>query len=331
MAYSAGDLQVGFGEESSWNNATFPTVSRFLEVTDENIKLSIDRIESKGLRTQRTLASKTNWTSGNIDVSGDFSFELNSRGMGLLFKHVLGATPVTTTPSGGTNARTHTIGMSPNDIADGKSLGLEVARTDITGTRYRFRYSGAKIPQFEISCNAGEIAMGKATVDAAAEAVSTSTITTASYLAGVPLVFTGAAVNVAGSSFAVKSFELKIDQGLKTDRYVLGSSTKLEQIQTGLRSVTGSLGVEWSGLTAYQRFTAGTTAAVSVTFATISAIEGSIMGGLTITLPDVRFDGDTPMGGGQIVEHNLPFVVLDDESTNTSPVTFAYTSLDTTP
>ena len=331
MAYSAGDLQVGFGEESSWNNATFPTVNRFLEVTDENIKLSIDRIESKGLRTQRSLASKTNWSAGNIDVSGDFSFELNSRGMGLLFKHILGATPSTTTASGGTSAKTHTIGMSPSDIADGKSLGFEIGRTDVTGTRHRFRYSGCKIPSFELSCSAGEVAMGKCTLDAAAEAVSTTTPTSPSYLAGVPLVFTGAAVNVAGSSFAVKSFDLKVDQSLKTDRYVLGSSTKLEQIQTGLRSVTGSMGVEWSGLTAYQRFTAGTTASVSVTFATMSAIEGSIMGGLTITLPDVRFDGETPMGGGQIVEHNLPFVVLDDESTNISPVTFAYTSLDTTP
>jgi hypothetical protein len=251
--------------------------------------------------------------------------------MGLMLKHVLGAAPVTTTPSGGTNARTHTIGMSPSDISDGKSLGLEIGRTDITGTRHRFRYSGVKIPQFEISCNAGEVAMGKATIDAAAEAVSATTPTAASYLAGVPLVFTGAAINVAGSSFAVKQFDLKIDQSLKTDRYVLGSSTKLEQLQTGLRSVTGSLGVEWSGLTAYQRFTAGTTASVSVTFATLSPIEASVTGGLTITLPDVRFDGDTPVGGGQIVEHNLPFMVLDDESTATAPITFAYTSLDTTP
>jgi hypothetical protein len=84
MTIAAGDLQLSFGEESTFNTTVAPT--RAIEVTDEDLKTTIDRVESKGLRTARVLASKTNWNAGNIDVGGDIGFEVQSRGMGLLFR-----------------------------------------------------------------------------------------------------------------------------------------------------------------------------------------------------------------------------------------------------
>jgi len=328
MAYSAGDLQVAFGEESTWGTAVTPT--KVVEVTSESVKQTIDRIESKGLRTQRMLLSKTNWSSGQIDVSGDIEFEVQSRGAGLLFKHMIGcATPTATTPSGGTSSKKWSLAMSPTDTTDGKSLTFEVGRTDITGTRHKFTYAGAKINQWELMCKAGETVNGKINVDAKSETAAASSPTTLTYPTGTPLVFVGAAISVGGSTVSVKEFDIKGDNGLNTSRYMLGSANKLEQLQTSLRSVTGSLTVEWSGLTAYQRFVNGTHASLSAVFATVADIESGVKGSVTITCPDVRFDGDTPTGGGQIVEHPLNFVVVDDESSGTAPLTIDYVTLDT--
>ena len=327
MTTSAGDLQVGFGEESSWNTPVTP--DHFIEVTDESVKQTIDRIESSGLRTNRVLASSANWTPGNVDINGDLNFEFQSRGMGLLLKHLTGVTPTITTPGGGSTSRNQATKLSATETTDGKGLTFQIARTDVAGARQKFTYSGAKIASWELSCNAGEILMGKVTLDAASETQATGSVTSPTYPTGTPLVYAGAAITLAGSSFDVKSFDIKGDNGLKTDRYVLGSTTKKEQLQTGLRSVTGTLGVEWTGLTAYQRFTTGATATLQAKFQSLNTIDGSIYASLTITMEKVRFDGDTPVGGGQLIEHNLNFVALDDESTGTSPVLFDYTSLDT--
>jgi Phage tail tube protein len=329
MTIAAGDLQLAFGEESTFNTTVTPT--RVIEVTDENLKTTIDRVDSKGLRTQRTLASKTNWNAGNIDVGGDIGFEVSSRGMGLLFKHMLGVTsPTLTTPAGGTNAKKQSYGLSATETTDGKSLTIEAARTDITGTRQKFVYGGCKVASWELSVNAGEVLMGKITVDGASETATTASATSLTYPTGVPLVYTGAAISVGGSTFSVKQFDLKGENGLQQSRYMLGSSTKKEQLQTAIRAVSGTLTCEWSGLTAYQRFINGTTASLSATFSTVSAIEGSLLGSVTITIPDVRFDGDTPnTNPAQIIEHPLNFVVLDDESTATAPITIDYVSLDT--
>jgi hypothetical protein len=169
--------------------------------------------------------------------------------------------------------------MSATETTDGKSLTFEAARTgrdrhppEVCLRRLSDRFMGT-------SCNAGEVLMGKVTIDGASEAVTTASARRAfTYPAGVPLVYTGAAISVAGSTFTVKQFDLKGDNGLQQSRYMLGSSTKKEQLQTALRSVTGTLTCEWSGLTAYQRFVNGTTASLSATFNTVSPIEGSLLG-----------------------------------------------------
>jgi hypothetical protein len=148
-------------------------------------------------------------------------------------------------------------------------------------------------------------------------------------------VFVGAAVSISTdgttySTLEAKQLSLKGDNQLKTDRYALGSLTKKEQLQNGLRQVTGQIGLEFNDITAYNRVVNANIVALQAKFQTVDDIETGTKGGFVITCPSVRFDGETPnANNGQIIEHNLNFVVLDDESTATSPLTIDYTTLDT--
>jgi len=326
MAYSAGDIQVGYGVESVFGTAVAPT--KFFEITSESLKQTIDRTDSKGLRTQRVLASKANWSPGKIDAGGDIEFEWQTKGMGRLLGHLLGDTVSTT----GTTSYTHVYEMTAGETTNGKSMTWQVGRTDASGNRARFIYAGAKATSWEISAAAGEIVMGKVSLDAQSETVDATAPATATYPTGVPLVFQGAAVNVDGTSFTCKNVSIKGDNALKTDRYNLGSNLKKEQVQNGLRSITGQIGLEFDGLTAYNYVVNGSVKSFSAVFSSLDAIDGSVKASLTISLPDIRFDGETPVANnGQIIDHNLNFVALDDETGSASPCVITYVTLDATP
>ena len=306
-----GDHILGVGAESTWGTAVAPT-ARF-EVTSESMKLEVERIESKALKASRRYLSSSGWAAGQKNVSGDVEMELASNGSGLWFKNLLGA-PTTTTPAGATNRRKHVFGAST--LVDDQSLTLEVVRTDVTGTAHRFVYSGCVIDELELDSKVGEFVTTKFALDGKDEAVSAAGAQSASYATSTPLVFTGAAITVAGSSFEAKEFNLKLTSGRAKDRYILGQSTKLKQVESELREISGSISCEWQGTTAYNRFVNGSTASVVAKFETASAIESSVKGYVQVTIPVARFDGETPTGGGEIVEHSLPFVGLDNGTDN---------------
>jgi hypothetical protein len=327
MGYSAGDLQVGLGSEGSWNAAS-TTINKFIEVTSETVKASYDRVESKGLRTQRILAAKDKFTKGKVDVNGDLEFEWLTNGQGFLLEHMLGATVDTTDVVSG--VKKHTYTLTSGTTTDGKGLAAQIVRTDVGGTRRPFTYSGLKVSSWEISAQQGEVCQGKLTLDGANETVG-GTAAASTYVAGTPLVYAGAAITVAGTAFEVKSVSIKGENALKADRYMLGSNIKKEQVQSGMRTVTGTLGVEFKDVAAYNRVVNASVVAFQAKFESLDAITGSTKASLTVTIPDIRFDGETPTGGGQIIEHSLNFMALDDDSSSTSPCTIEYVTSDTTP
>jgi hypothetical protein len=337
MAYSAGDLQVGFGIEaipgatSGWNPATTASATRFIEVISESVKASYDRIDSKGLRSQRVLEGKDKFVAGKVDISGDIEFELQTKGLGFLFGHMLGSTVSTATATGGSTAKTHTYSMTAGTTTDGAGLMAQIVRADNTGAQQAFSYTGCKVQSWELMAAQNEVCTAKLTLDGANEKVGTTPATASYSSSSTPLVFTGAAILVGGSAFECKSVSIKGDNKLKTDRYVLGSNIKKEQLNSGVREITGQLGLEFSGVTAYNRVVNADSVAFQATFASVANIETGVKSSVVVTIPDIRFEGETPNGSGQIIEHNLSFKALDDETTTTAPITIAYTTLDTTP
>ena len=330
--YSAGDLQVGLGPESSWN-ASSTTITKWVEPISESLKASYDRVEAKGLRTQRILAAADKFTKGKVDVNGDLELELLTNGHGFLLGHMLGSSVTTTTVSG--TVKKHSYSLTAGETTDGKGLAAQVVRTDVAGTRQPFTYTGLKVSSWEIMAQQGEVCQVKLTLDGANETVG-GTAATPTYIAGTPLVYAGAAVSVStdGTTYTpveVKSVSVKGENSLKADRYVLGSNIKREQVQSGLRTVTGTIGVEFKDVVQYNRVVNATVVALQVKFESLDAVASSTKASLTITLPSIRFDGDTPTGGGQVIEHSLNFVALDDETTGASPCTIDYVTTDATP
>jgi hypothetical protein len=327
MAYNAGDLQVGLASEGSWN-ASSTTINKWIEVTGETVKASYDRVEAKGLRTQRILAAKDKFTKGKVDVNGDLEFEWLTNGQAFLLEHMLGSSVTTTTVVSG--VKKHSYSLTAGTTTDGKGLAAQIVRTDVAGARQPFTYSGLKVSSWEISAQQGEVCQGKLTLNGANETVG-GTAATPTYIAGTPLVYAGAAITVGGSSFEVKSVSVKGENMLKADRYVLGSNIKKEQVQSGVRTITGTLGVEFNDVAAYNRVVNASVVSFQAKFESLDAVTGSTKASLTITMPDIRFEGETPTGGGQIIEHNLNFMALDDETSATSPCTIDYVTTDTTP
>lgn len=149
-------------------------------------------------------------------------------------------------------------------------------------------------------------------------------LASASYPASIkPLKFNHAAITVGGSSVNVMSFSISGDNGLNTDRRFLGTEYAAEGFEANLRNYSGSLDIEFTDLTAYTRFVAGTEAALVASFT-------SGTDSVTITT-NVRFDGATPqVGGRDILTQSLPFKCIAS-STDASAITVALVNGDSTP
>lgn len=315
-----GDHTLGVGRETTYGTAVAPT--RRFEVTSESLKLNVDRVESSALRNSRRFLSSTGWAAGQKSVEGDIELEVPSAGFGTLLRNLLGQ-PTTTNNSPVNGAYTHVFSGIAD--VDGESLTAEIVRTDVAGTQHKFVYEGVKFVDAELSAQAGEFVMFKASCIGEDETVTAAGPSTASYPTASPLVFVNATITVGGSTASVKQFSTKIETGLKTDRYFLGSQLRSKPVEAELRKASGQMTVEWTGLTQYQRFTAGTTAAIVAKFETQSAITGATKGYVQVDIPVARFDGETPVGGGDIIEQGIDFVALDNGTDDPFKITVVST------
>jgi len=298
MAYRSGlAAQFGIGEETTVGTGVTPTV--FLDLLDESMQAEYQRLESAGIRTGRSVIDSEAWNGGPIVVSGSIGLELKNRGQTKMWKHILGA-PTTT----GSGPYTHTY--TPKDLS---ALGLtvQVGRPDVSGTVRPFTYAGVKVASAALACSAGEIATLGLDLVGMSETTGTS-LASASLPADLkPFKFNHGSVTVAGSAVSVKAAEINIDNGLNTDRLFLGSQTYAPALQSAMRTIGGSLTVEFESLTEYGRYTAGNEFAIVLEFdnGTDSA---------TFTM-NARYDGVTQnVGGLDILEQTLPFKCIGDGS-----------------
>lgn len=330
MALSGGsNTQFGLAEETTPGVGVTP--SRFYELdgSGESVKHSIERIKFTSLRAGgRRSAGSGNWDSGKEGISGDINLPVMTKGFGIVFKNCLG-TVNTTTPGGATLTRDH---KCLEGALDARALTVQMGRTDNTGTTQPFTYPGCKITNWEMSNDTSGFLMLKLTVDGISETLATG-LASASYPSGqLPYSYIRGAVTVGGSAFDVKDWTVACDNGLATDRYFIRGTTpgqKKEQIEGGAqRDYTGTLNAEWAGTTAYNRFINGTTAAITLIYQHATQIEATFFPTITVNIPCVRFDGETPTAGGpELLPHTLPFEILND-GTGDSPMAITVRSSD---
>ena len=324
-----GDHNLNVCKEATVGTAATGTYRSF-DVTSESLALSIDRIESDAIRSSRRVISSSDWAAGNKSVGGDIEMDIESSGFGFWLEHLLGGTTASTTT--GTGGAAYYTYKSVLGALDGKSFTAQAVRTDIAGTSKAFNYIGAKVNTFEIAAETNNFATAKLSIDAMDEVIDSPAAQTANYSTGVPLAYTGATVSIGGTAISTRSFSLKGDSNISNDRYFLGSNKKAEQVEAAMRRFEGSINVDWKDADAlYSKFTGGTTAQIVAKFEGPTVIGTSaVKPSLTITLPAVRFDGTTPVGGGSIVQTDIPFVVVDSAATD-GPVKFEYICGDSTP
>ena len=320
--------QFGFATETgTFGSRTVPT--RFLEIRDENVQLQIDRIESEGLKANRLVTE--HWIANKKGAAGPVNFEVGNKGFGLLLKHILGSV-ATVTPTGATNTRDHTCNLG---AMDGLSETVQIVRpSEAGGTGQAFDYLGCKIVEATISNDVDGILMLGVTYDAMDEKTDQA-IATASYAANlVPHTYVGGTITVNSVATDVHNASVNINNGLKTDRYYIRSSTlKKEQIeatQVAGREITGSIEADFDALTLYNLYTAGTEFAVDMLWRG-GTIEGALFYEVEVLMPRCRADGETPnVAGPDVVTQPIAFKALQPTS-GASALTIRYRTDDTTP
>lgn len=151
MAVQAHDAQIGFAEESTYGVYVAPT--RFYPLFEQGLTdgYAVERLESEGVVAGSDVIGTSQWNGGPITVGGDVGFELYQDFAGLLFKHMFGT--VNTTGSG---PYTHTF--TPGSIDD-LSLTCQVGIPPVLGSAViPVNLLGCKVTDWELACNADEIA-----------------------------------------------------------------------------------------------------------------------------------------------------------------------------
>lgn len=303
----------------------YETPDRFLEFVSESLAHTIEPIEGTALRTGNRVLRADRWAQGRVAVEGDIEYEVLSKGFGLWFKHMLG-TVNTSTPGGATLTRDHEFTLG--DLY-GKSLTVQVGRPGVDGTVYPFSYSGIKVASWEISNEVDGVVMLTVSLDGQREDLDQS-LAVASFPADDSLFYwIGGEITIGGSTFCVTSATVSGDNGLAVERYFIcggNGQYKKEPVHNALAELTGSLEAEFTNPTAYERFVNGETVAVTLNWEG-PEIENGFNYGLTIELPEVRFDGETPsVGGPDVLTQTLSFKVLNDGSSE--PITLTYRTTD---
>lgn len=318
--------QLGVKDESVVG--TKVVVDVFHDLTGESMKLDVVVLMPKGIRSSsiaRGVPRSAHMVSYKKGAAGTVTFEVLTKTTTFFLKHLLG-TVVTTGPVTSTYTHTATQGTLTGDSF---TMQIGIPRTD--DTMETKTYAGCKIVAWTLSCDVDGALMLDLEIDAIDEDTVTS-VAAATFAAGTEmLTFVGGQMKIAAAAIDVKTASFKWTNGLHTDRrFQRLNVLKKEQVQSSGPGGEGNLLAEFESLTAYNRYVAGTHAAVELLWRGPTVIGGSLYPEWKVTIPDAVFTGETPnLTGPEMVMQPLSFSVGFD-GTN-PPVTIAVQSAVATP
>jgi len=324
------DSYFGVAEETSYGTGS--PVDRFFEMSSESFTGDYQRIDSEAFRAGQRVLHADRFVPNPKGATGSIELEVRDGDFGLLFAHMLGAVS-SGSPSGSSpSITTHTFTMA--DL-DGKSLTVQVGRVANDGQVHPWTYEGGKITSWELSNSVDGILMLSLDMDFARETIGAQGspgtlygVASPTYSSGTQLfTFRTAEVTIGGSTIPVSEVSFSGDNGLNTDRWVLGAQ-KREPKHQGLRTFGFSVTGEFESLTQAERVAA---AIASDAVASVSAKWTTAQGGeLSISIPYARFDsGPVNFSGAELIGQQLEGIALWNGSN--SPITLVYKSVDSTP
>lgn len=315
MTSSGIDSQFGFSPETTHGTRVVPAT--FNEFVSEGIKNRVNRIISKGLKAGRRFQGR--WRPGKSWVEGPVTIELAPQSTGKLFKWMFGAVSTS-----GSSPYAHTF--TPGTLDD-ESLTIQFAKPDEGGTIRVFEYTGCQCTEWQLSLKIDEFAMLSFTVYGQKEDTS-QTLASASYPSGWnPFTFLSGSMTIAGTEYLIDEITLTGNNGLQTGRHAIqGTNPARPRVsrESAKRTVGGQIAGDFFDLTAYNRFVAGTEAALVLTLSDGASASLVITG-------NARFDGETPnVTGAAMLKQPLPFVFTSLTS-DAATITAVLTNTDSTP
>ena len=311
------DCSIGRATESTFRTYAAPT--RFLEFTDESLGWKPNVKQGQGLRTGARLARSGRRTVPTADGGGDFSVELASKGLGLLWNGLFGAG--TSTLVGGTTYQ------QVFTLADTQpSLTIQKGLPQVGGTVDAYSFLGCTVDGIEFDFPNGDICTAKVSVDAA-DLTTAQSYAAPSYPAAPVNLFhfaggtvsTGTLTAPTATALAsavtatanVRSGNVQISRNVVKDRFTFGGAGRKSQQKPGVPTVSGKLEIEYDQSTYRDAILNDTGVCVVLTFTA-----GALSTGLEtfqLVLPEIRFNGELPKAnGGDIIVQSLDFDALDN-------------------
>jgi Phage tail tube protein len=275
------DISVGWKKETTYGTAV--TVDRWAPVTAETLVYATEWNQGTGLIVGSggvPLASRYYPTIKQ--GSGDFTVELNSKGLGTLLELAMG-TATSTVVSGSAYQQLFTLGTQASaTIQRGLVFG------DATGTRDQQTFKGCVCTGFEITVPQAEQATLTTMWDIRDYDTSTA-YATPSYPSYVQagMMHWGQAALVTGGTFTapttttmasiaggtdgtnVRSWSMKLERTIDTERFNMDGSGGLKQIPlSGTIDISGTMEVEHTDAAFRTAAIAGTVLPLTLTLTT---------------------------------------------------------------
>lgn len=307
--------QTGAKKETTYGTRAVPDT--FFEFETEGFQLEKQYLESRQVRAGRFFQSGSRRVATTRGVVGSLAGEVPNIGFGL-FLDLLHGNTVTPVQQTTTTAylQTHNIGTSD----PGKSITLQVGKTETGGTVRPHDYLGVMADQVSFTCDAGDWLKFNIGWQGQDED-TTQALAVASYPTSLEgFNFQQCAVTVNGvvqngtTGSLVRSFGIELPFPRASDRYFLRSSPlKAKPILNDYTSGTGSLTFEYTDQVQYNLYKNATKVPIVVDFtSTTNAGVGNPFR-ITFTIAQAQFTGSTPVvSGPDLLTFEAPFVITDN-------------------
>ena len=317
------DNAIMVGVEATYG--TPATLTRAYEAKADTWKREQEALESVGFRANQHTMRSDRRCQINMGATGAIELDALSSGLGLLLQGALGSA-VAPVQIGATTAYTSVFATTSDASAVSYTIQKLISRND--GTLTPFTYHGAVVTDFSVTQDVGGLCVISFSFDAEDEDIVTGAGTPTYPSAGCPFSWADAAITVGGVAMEASSFAFNASMGLKTDRRFLRSSAlKKQPKRASVPEYSGEISAEFTDLTQYNAYVAGTLFPVTATW-TGEEIEAGNFNTFSITMPACQYDGTTPEAALEdMTTQALPFKVLYNGTD--AAVTMSYTSADT--
>ncbi len=320
---------VGGAKETTYGTRAVPT--KFFEFRAEGGVRNQKYLESRQIRSGRFTQSASRRILTTRDVAFSVDGEVPNKGFGFFLDHLVAPT-ITPVQQLATTAYLATFNVGASD--PGKSATFQSGKPSTDGTVRPFDFLGCMLSQAQFACAVDEWLTFNFGYDGQDEKTD-QTLATASYPTSLEgfhfqqaIVTVNSIVQDGTTGVIPKSINLDLSMPRNTERYGLRSNAlKAKPILNDYSPMSGSLTFEFTDLTQYALFTAGTKVPIIIDFVSASLAGAGYPFRLTFTIASAQFTGSTPtVSGNDILMLEAPFQILDD-GTN-PPVVITHYSTD---